>query len=679
MIERPIINLQFTAGQGERYSIERLIGKGGVAEVYLAYDKSRNKCVALKVLHETFLADKSQQVRFKREFAALQKCNHENVAKVYDFGVMKNGQLFFCMEYYPWATVRQRLEQVGKLTPQRTHEVMKQLLLGLEHMHALGMVHRDLKPSNILISGETEVVIADFGLVRNLQITQMTKSGTLLGTLKYLSPEQRLGKKCDCRSDLYQAGLITLELLLGKLPKAPLDYLKDSVLPSNWLKFVTGLLHDEPDARIKSASAALDALNKVELKDSVLEIELPNESLTPEDKPPLGNRYRAVMWVIFLVTIFFMLILVIKRGDSELTNEPLRAAEGYPRDVAFEHRLFGTRLWWQGSAPLKATVDVLNEHLAKDQYVAINCSNGKSFVDLKRIDLNTKSLFINIHSNSEPVKTYNLNQLVRQKYTSLKSNYGQPPFNRLMKVVVGSYLSNEATAYLDRLSGPAKATIKYEKALADFFLRLNKSKSISYHEGLEEVAPLALFTRALEPSFADSIASDVQEFDLLYRTAVEHELFPTFLQPKPRGRYGCFFRRKIPVGEVIELLAAKAKEIKLGFHLSFSTKISRSSWQKSFVLQKPVDKLALLVLRSSYCWRAALEITLNDKMPLFIRDPRTDGVTFVIQRIPSHFFRKGKNTLTINYKRNHSYNRYTVGISSVHIVMPDKVDIYQLH
>jgi eukaryotic-like serine/threonine-protein kinase len=204
----------FSAG---RYRIERELGFGGMASVYLAHDEELNRPVAVKLLAANLAGDESFRKRFVREARVAAKLSHANIVRVFDSGE-DDGQPFIVMEYVDGESLADALQRRGKLPSDEAVELVLQVCEGLEHAHANGLVHRDIKPGNLLLRDDGVVKIADFGIARAAESTKLTQVGTVLGTAAYLSPEQAAGSEVTAAADLYSLGVVLYELLTGRTP-----------------------------------------------------------------------------------------------------------------------------------------------------------------------------------------------------------------------------------------------------------------------------------------------------------------------------------------------------------------------------------------------------------------------------------------------------------------------------
>jgi eukaryotic-like serine/threonine-protein kinase len=199
-----------------RYRVEELLGRGGMASVYLARDGELDRAVAVKVMAE-HLDTPGFRERFMREARLAAQLSHPNVVQVFDVGE-DDGRPFIVMEYVEGSTLAEELKTQGPLAPPEVVDLALQVCGGLEHAHAAGLVHRDIKPQNLLLRPDGTVKIADFGIARAAEATRMTQVGSVLGTAAYLSPEQALGEEVTAAADIYSLGCVLYELLTGRTP-----------------------------------------------------------------------------------------------------------------------------------------------------------------------------------------------------------------------------------------------------------------------------------------------------------------------------------------------------------------------------------------------------------------------------------------------------------------------------
>ncbi|MCH7972612.1 MAG: protein kinase [Bacteroidetes bacterium] len=202
----------------EHYKIVEVLGKGGMGIVYKAFDLKLERFVALKILNSDFLSNPHFIERFKREAKHQAKINHPNIVPVYGF-TEENGILGIIMEYVAGETVESLIKRLGRLELQYALSIFKQILAGIGYAHLKGFIHRDIKPSNIILNNEGVVKIMDFGISKSItEGRALTKTGTKIGTLLYMSPEQVKAKELSNQSDIYSLGITFFEMLVGRAP-----------------------------------------------------------------------------------------------------------------------------------------------------------------------------------------------------------------------------------------------------------------------------------------------------------------------------------------------------------------------------------------------------------------------------------------------------------------------------
>ncbi|MCX4639380.1 Stk1 family PASTA domain-containing Ser/Thr kinase [Streptomyces platensis] len=208
---------------GGRYELGSVLGRGGMAEVYLGHDTRLGRTVAVKTLRVDLARDPSFQARFRREAQSAASLNHPSIVAVYDTGedyVDGVSIPYIVMEYVDGSTLRELLHSGRKLLPERSLEMTTGVLQALEYSHRAGIVHRDIKPANVMLTRTGQVKVMDFGIARAMGDAGMTMTQTaaVIGTAQYLSPEQAKGEQVDARSDLYSTGCLLYELLTVRPP-----------------------------------------------------------------------------------------------------------------------------------------------------------------------------------------------------------------------------------------------------------------------------------------------------------------------------------------------------------------------------------------------------------------------------------------------------------------------------
>ena len=201
----------------DRYEILKLIGEGGMANVYLARDTILDRRVAVKVLRGDLAGDEKFVRRFQREALSASSLSHPNIVEIYDVGE-DDGNFYIVMEYIEGKTLKQLIKKRGVLSLPETMDIMLQLLDALKSAHDSYIIHRDIKPQNIMIKDSGLVKITDFGIAMALNSAQLTQTNSVMGSVHYLPPEQASGKGSTIRSDIYSLGILMFEMLTGRVP-----------------------------------------------------------------------------------------------------------------------------------------------------------------------------------------------------------------------------------------------------------------------------------------------------------------------------------------------------------------------------------------------------------------------------------------------------------------------------
>ncbi|MFV2000838.1 MAG: Stk1 family PASTA domain-containing Ser/Thr kinase, partial [Acidimicrobiia bacterium] len=202
----------------DRYRIVKHLARGGMADVFEAEDTLLNRSVAVKILHANFASDDAFVARFRREAQAAANLSHPNIVAIYDWG-KDSGTYFMVMELINGRTLRQIVKTEGALMPRRAAEIASETAAALSIAHQHGVYHRDVKPGNIMITKDGAVKVTDFGIARALDDSEeLTRTGAVIGTATYFSPEQAQGLPADDRSDVYSLGIVLYEMLTGKPP-----------------------------------------------------------------------------------------------------------------------------------------------------------------------------------------------------------------------------------------------------------------------------------------------------------------------------------------------------------------------------------------------------------------------------------------------------------------------------
>ncbi len=281
-----------------RYRWIETIGRGGMGIVFRANDLELDEEVAIKVLSPDWETDDQQLLtRFKREINLNRKIKHPNVARIHDFG-MSGDYPFITMEFVPGIDLRTLIQREGRIAPAPSISILRQIALGTEAAHRLGIIHRDLKSQNVMVEESGAVAILDFGLARGKQSVTLTLDSVMVGTPHYMSPEQALGRPTDARSDVYSIGVMAFEMLTGKVPfdgESPLIIAMKHVsepIPDDLARFsdispglhaiVLRALAKNPDDRFASAADLEAEMAMLRPFAPAAPLEEPQAALTPE-------------------------------------------------------------------------------------------------------------------------------------------------------------------------------------------------------------------------------------------------------------------------------------------------------------------------------------------------------------------------------------------------------------
>ncbi|WP_040162315.1 Stk1 family PASTA domain-containing Ser/Thr kinase [Nigerium massiliense] len=287
---------------GGRYELGPVIGRGGMAQVRRAHDRRLNRDVAVKQLRLDLASDPTFQTRFRREAQAAAGLNHPNIVSVYDTGEQKDDDTgiavpYIVMELVDGLTLRDLLREGRPILPQRALQFTQGVLNALEYSHRAGIVHRDIKPANVMLTNAGDIKVMDFGIARAVADTSstMTQTAAVIGTAQYLSPEQARGETVDTRSDLYSAGTLLYELLVGRPPftgdspvSVAYQHVRETPVPPSQLDaeitpamdaVVLKALAKNPDDRYQSAAEMHADIDRL-LAGLPVQAELPREDAT---------------------------------------------------------------------------------------------------------------------------------------------------------------------------------------------------------------------------------------------------------------------------------------------------------------------------------------------------------------------------------------------------------------
>ncbi len=293
-----------------RYRLERRVAQGGMAEVWLGTDLSLNRQVAVKLLKPHLASDPVIAERFRREAIAVASVNHTNIVQVFD-AVADGERQAVVMQYVDGKTLRRLLDEQRQLSPELTVHIGMALAGALDAAHAAGLVHRDVKPGNVMVTPDGKVLLTDFGIAKALGGgDDLTSDNVMMGTAKYLSPEQVRGRRLDGRADLYSLGLVLYECLAGKVPfqgetdadtalarlqRDPTDLMRlRPTLPTGLVEVITKLVQREPDNRFATGAEVRAALSKaLAVPEPAIEMP-PTPSVTPTAVAPPPSATKVV-------------------------------------------------------------------------------------------------------------------------------------------------------------------------------------------------------------------------------------------------------------------------------------------------------------------------------------------------------------------------------------------------
>jgi serine/threonine protein kinase len=264
----------------ERYELRDLAGSGGMADVYLAYDRVLDRPVAIKLLKARYASDEEFVERFRHEARSAASLSHPHIVPVFAWGETRDRTCYIVMEYLPGGTLKDRIVSKGTLPASTAAAVALQIGEALRAAHEHGVIHRDIKPHNILITDSGHVQVADFGIARAAETTTISDHGDILGTAHYISPEQAMGEPVSPASDLYSLGVVLYEMLTGRVP-FEVESLSDlpaahmggppphprelnPKIPEGTDALVMRLLCRDPDDRYASANHLIKDLKRVQ-------------------------------------------------------------------------------------------------------------------------------------------------------------------------------------------------------------------------------------------------------------------------------------------------------------------------------------------------------------------------------------------------------------------------------
>jgi serine/threonine-protein kinase len=324
---------------GERYEVIEELGEGGMGIVYKVFDRKVQEKVALKVLTPEIAGDEKTIERFRNELKLARRVSHRNVCRMYDLSEEEKTP-FITMEYVPGENLKSLIKRIGQLSKTKTLSVAKQVCEGLAEAHRLGVIHRDLKPQNIMVDGEGNARIMDFGIARSIRTKSITETGMIIGTPEYMSPEQVEGVGVDHQSDLYSLGVILFEMLTGRVPfqgETPLSVILkhktemppdpqkfDEQIPVAISRMILKCMEKEKSKRYPTADVLLADIEEIE-KDltttKTVGIEKKKERLgKPKDRKMVLIAVLAFLVLALVIVGLFFYPGVFKGGQESLNS-----------------------------------------------------------------------------------------------------------------------------------------------------------------------------------------------------------------------------------------------------------------------------------------------------------------------------------------------------------------------
>jgi eukaryotic-like serine/threonine-protein kinase len=363
-----------------RYRIVSRLGSGGMADVYCAEDQQLGRRVALKVLYRRFAEDQEFVERFRREASSAAGLQHQHVVSVYDRGEW-DGTYWIAMEYLDGRSLKRLIQDEGPLAPERAVELTIQILRAARFAHRRGVIHRDLKPHNVIIDDEDRAKVTDFGIAR-AGASDMTQTGSIMGTAQYLSPEQAQGHAVSAQSDIYSVGIILYEMLTGRVPfegesavTIALKQVSEQAVPPSQLNpavtpaleaVVMRALAKDPAQRYPDADAFIAALQGQEVpaapptEATALAAAVPpppppvlaREPVPPPPPPPADPDEEGSRWWAWLLGLLVVAALIVGAvlllgntkkvavpdvvGASQAAAQQALRAKGFATDATFE-------------------------------------------------------------------------------------------------------------------------------------------------------------------------------------------------------------------------------------------------------------------------------------------------------------------------------------------------------
>src|SRR5215208_1331161 len=350
----------------DRYEMRGLVGSGGMADVYLAHDEVLDRDIALKLLKARYAEDEEFVERFRREAKSAAALTSPYIVPIFDRGETEDGTYYIAMEYLPGGSLKDRIRIRGALPPRTAVEVALQIAEALQAAHKRSVIHRDVKPDNVLYADSEHVKVVDFGIARAAEATTISHIGDILGSVKYMSPEQAAGEQVGPASDLYSLGVILYEMLTGAVPfpvDIPADVpVKHAEEPPPYPTeanpevsevmdaVVMRLLAKDPEGRYGSAAELIEELRQV--RDGLPPVTpSPDEATTAASATPsaptlpqrtpggIGPRQRRLPRILTALAAFVAVLGVVSwfllpNSGADSISQILKGVLGGPSDGA---------------------------------------------------------------------------------------------------------------------------------------------------------------------------------------------------------------------------------------------------------------------------------------------------------------------------------------------------------
>ena len=404
-----------------RYEIKELIGSGGMADIYKAYDSIEEKIVAVKILKEEFANDDDFLRRFRNESKAITLLSHPNIVKIFDVGFTEKLQ-FIVMEFIDGITLTEYIEREGVIKWKDAVHFTLQILRALQHAHDKGIVHRDVKPQNVMLLQDGTIKVMDFGIARFARENGRTLSDKTIGSVHYISPEQARGEHIDERSDVYSVGVMLYEMLTGRKPYdgdtpvavALMHMQSDFTVPSEinpdipkgLEEIVIRAMQREMDRRYQSASEMIKDITKyfdkvtetpkpkkAEKAVKIIDEEEEDEEEEDDDKPspfiPILAAVASAFVIIAVIVIVVMIVSSLNNNSTEIvmpniTGMTIQEVEDKYPDLKLEENEPQYSLEYEKGEIIKQE-PVKDSKIKSNRIIKVTLSKGKEMLEVEDV------------------------------------------------------------------------------------------------------------------------------------------------------------------------------------------------------------------------------------------------------------------------------------------------------